>query len=229
MTVFWILTSTSFGSKKNLAEFILKCNIYLFISLSFSITQMRNSVHFLLVLSFLESKKRVKFRFSWLVHVLMCTIVYQEIFFFLILPPSKSGACAKVVPFFWNNTKIIDTRFTFNKIVELNRLKAELNLQWEKLQSSKNLFYEDELFFYPSILSGDDKIMIVSNIIIGNETTIKSSCQNYNVQIELMRKYVRLEKDWNQVLGDQNFSSIEYIYWLFQKKIIVLLMKLTWI
>ncbi len=126
MTVFWILTSTSFGSKKKLAEFILKCNIYLFISLSFSITQMRNSVHFLLVLSFLESKKRVKFRFSWSVHVLMCTIVYQEIFSFLILPPSKSGACAKVVPFFWNNTKIIDTRFTFNKIVELNRLKAEL-------------------------------------------------------------------------------------------------------
>ena len=64
----------------------------------------------------------------------------------------------------------------------------------EEVASSKNLFYKDELFLYPSILSGDDEMMIVSNIIIGNET-IKSSCRNYNVQIELMQKYVRLEKD----------------------------------
>ncbi len=51
----------------------------------------------------------------------------------------------------------------------------------EEVYNNNILFNDDELFVYPSILSGEDKMMIVSNTLLGNES-IQPSCRKYNTE-----------------------------------------------
>jgi hypothetical protein len=50
-----------------------------------------------------------------------------------------------------------------------------------------NALEDSEIFVYPSILSGDDKIMmIVSDILLGNQS-IKSSAAKYNIKVYIAK------------------------------------------
>jgi hypothetical protein len=64
-----------------------------------------------------------------------------------------------------------------------------------------NSFEDCEIFVYPSILSGDDKMRIVSDILLGNQS-IKSSAAKYNIKVKLLQKYVRKVRNGKRLYAD---------------------------
>ena len=64
-----------------------------------------------------------------------------------------------------------------------------------------NAFEDCEIFLYPSILSEDDKMMIVSDILLGNQS-IKSSAAKYNIKVKLLQKYVRKVRNEKRLYAD---------------------------
>lgn len=64
-----------------------------------------------------------------------------------------------------------------------------------------NAFEGCEIFVYPSILSGDDKMMIVSDILLGNQS-IKSSAAKYNIKVKLLQKCVRKVRNGKRLYAD---------------------------